>query len=173
MRVQHVVTRYAPPLMLLCTLTMDKLEGEESPIFDRMFCMDGNNSLKRVRNSGGRELADMRIFEDHDYLIPRVYVDMFANKVKARQEPRKPDLPSEDDQSPEENAEHAEGDPTDGAPMLGSCASHWKAAAAEEKKKMWAIYDESGIFASACRHSLILWIVDMVRSGELYVVNTD
>ncbi|PCH43265.1 hypothetical protein WOLCODRAFT_47945, partial [Wolfiporia cocos MD-104 SS10] len=34
-------------------------------------------------------------------------------------------------------------------------------------KKMWAIFDETGIFSSACRHRFILWLMDMVRSGEL------
>ncbi|KIP01438.1 hypothetical protein PHLGIDRAFT_38684, partial [Phlebiopsis gigantea 11061_1 CR5-6] len=34
-------------------------------------------------------------------------------------------------------------------------------------KRMWAIFEEAGIFACACRHGLILWLVDMVRSGEL------
>lgn len=47
------------------------------------------------------------------------------------------------------------------------CATNWKANATEEKKKMWSIFAESGIFACACRHGLILWITDMVRSGEL------
>lgn len=51
--------------------------------------------------------------------------------------------------------------------MLEQCVKNWKAAASEEKKKMWGMFDESGIFASACRHSLLLWIVDMVQSGEL------
>ncbi len=59
------------------------------------------------------------------------------------------------------NLVDAQGDPTDGAPVIGLCASHWKAAAADEKKQMWSIYDETGIFASTCRHGLILWIVDM------------
>lgn len=51
--------------------------------------------------------------------------------------------------------------------QLEHCVKNWKAASAEEKKKMWAIFDESGIFASVCRHGLVLWIADMVRSGEL------
>jgi hypothetical protein len=33
---------------------------------------------------------------------------------------------------------------------------------------MWAIYRETGIFLSACRHGLIWWICNMVSSGELY-----
>ena len=32
-----------------------------------------------------------------------------------------------------------------------------------------AIFEETGIYASACRHGFMLWICDMVRSGELYV----
>ncbi|KAF9530494.1 hypothetical protein CPB83DRAFT_748578, partial [Crepidotus variabilis] len=34
-------------------------------------------------------------------------------------------------------------------------------------KRMWNVFDESGLFASACRHGLILWIADLVQSGEL------
>ena len=65
------------------------------------------------------------------------------------------------------------GGPADVVPpesSLSSCTRNWKAASAEEKKKMWAVFDETGIFASACPHGLILWIADMVRSGELYVM---
>lgn len=50
---------------------------------------------------------------------------------------------------------------------LQECVKNWKAASADEKKKMWAMFEESGIFASACRHGCILWLADMVRSGEL------
>ncbi|EIW75720.1 hypothetical protein CONPUDRAFT_26328, partial [Coniophora puteana RWD-64-598 SS2] len=35
-------------------------------------------------------------------------------------------------------------------------------------KKSWGIFDETGIFACACRHGFIVWIADMVRSGELF-----
>lgn len=50
------------------------------------------------------------------------------------------------------------------------CTTRYKAAAADEKKKMWAIFEETGFFVSTCRHSLILWFSDMIRSGELYVL---
>jgi hypothetical protein len=49
------------------------------------------------------------------------------------------------------------------------CTENWKAAADEAKKQTWGIFKETGIFACACRHGMILWIVDMVRSGELYI----
>ncbi|KAG6893833.1 hypothetical protein C0992_008500, partial [Termitomyces sp. T32_za158] len=66
-------------------------------------------------------------------------------------------------------ADTPEGDPTDEetSPKVSSCAENWKAAAKDENKKMWAIFAESGIFASACWHGFILWICDMIASGEL------
>ena len=48
-----------------------------------------------------------------------------------------------------------------------ACVVNWKAAASEEKKKMWSIFDECGVFAAACRHGFLLWLIDMIRSGEL------
>ncbi|KIY46236.1 hypothetical protein FISHEDRAFT_75841 [Fistulina hepatica ATCC 64428] len=38
---------------------------------------------------------------------------------------------------------------------------------ASELKKMWGIYRETGIFVAACQHGLILWLADMIESGEL------
>ena len=59
-------------------------------------------------------------------------------------------------------------DTHDAQPQLESCATNWKAAASKEKKRMWGVFDETGIFACACPHGFVLWIVDMVQSGELY-----
>ena len=78
-----------------------------------------------------------------------------------------------------ESEEDVEGDPTDGAAAndvtgsarqkaIEACVRNWKAAASDaQKKSMWEIFDETGIFAAACRHGFILIVVDMVRSGEL------
>ncbi|KAI0749115.1 hypothetical protein C8Q74DRAFT_1222752 [Fomes fomentarius] len=115
-------------------------------------------------HSSGREVADTCEFEDHDYFLTRAFVNSFTHKVKARQQPRKPELRTDeresdartDHDSNDGYPDNNEGDPTDSAPINGSCASHWKAAAADEKKRMWPIYDETGIFASACQHGLIL-----------------
>ena len=115
-----------------------------------------------------------------DYILPHEFVDRFANEVKARHPQAKTKTRSvgraaaesssedEDDASDEDAERTEEGDPTDGKQGVPSpCAKNWKAASAEEKKRMWGIFDETGIFASACRHGLILWLADMVRSGEL------
>ncbi|KAG6858026.1 hypothetical protein C0995_003305, partial [Termitomyces sp. Mi166 len=90
----------------------------------------------------------------------------YADEVKAW-----PSANAEEDEGRE--METVEGDPTDGEtfPGLSTCMNNWKAAAKEENKKMWAIFAESGIFASACCHGFILQICDMITSGKLYVIS--
>ncbi|RDB25832.1 hypothetical protein Hypma_006599 [Hypsizygus marmoreus] len=157
---------YLPSHFLSSPSPSCQLEGEPELWYRRMWVMDGNNSLKRIRGIGDRQVADTRIFEASDYFLPSEFVNRFANEVKA---PPKPAAGAADeDIGPSEETE-ADGDPTDGDPFASpsGCTDNWKAAASDEKKKMWAIFDESGIFASACRHGFVMWITDMVRSGEL------
>ena len=150
--------------------------------YSRLWAHDGNNSLKRVLPFGNRNAADVRVFEHSRYFLPRSFVDRFANEVKPNpnrhREIRSSGLDSgsedEDDSEPGLVDTDRGGDPTDGVhdtatSSVGHCVKNWKAAAADEKKRTWAIFDETGIYASACRHGFILWICDMVRSGELLV----
>lgn len=156
--------------------------------------MDGNNSLKRMKPDKNRKVGDGRIMEDCDYFLSAEYVDRFANEVRGRRM-KGPAVPVEDPSSEEEPEEpeidtngvetiEVEGDPTDGVwvdetdgdtdaklkrKAIEACVKNWKAAASDEKKSMWEIFDESGIFAAACRHGLIMVVVDMICSGELYV----
>lgn len=134
----------------------EQLNNEPPLIYERIVAMDGNNSLKRCDR--GARVADTRVFEDNDYYVSNDYVNRFANEVKARtpQDPLSPGQASEGDA--------ADGDEDD---SKNGCASRWKAASSDTAKRMWALFDETGVFASACRHGLILWVVDMVKSGEL------
>ena len=134
--------------------------------------MDGNNSLKRLATQGNRVAGDTRMFSS-DYFLPREFVDQFANEVKTRQSQAKPDLNTDGDGLVDREADEEarprdnEGDPTDGAPDASSgCANNWKAAAADAEKRMWGMFEETGIFACACRHGLVVYITDMVKSGE-------
>ena len=34
---------------------------------------------------------------------------------------------------------------------------------------MFAMFDETGIFVTACRHGILLAMCDMIQSGELWV----
>ncbi|THU85589.1 hypothetical protein K435DRAFT_822380 [Dendrothele bispora CBS 962.96] len=159
-----------------CPACCYELEDEPQLEIQRMWVVDGNNSLKRIKGISGREIAETRVFSS-DYYLSQEFVDQYANEVKARAQ-------DHDDIGPEDVGDddqdgidvNNEGDPTDGgedevdpvlAKLLNTCAEKWKASARDELKKMWAVFKECGIFASTCRHGFILWIVDMIESGEL------
>jgi hypothetical protein len=105
--------------------------------------MDGNNSMKRVNGSGH---ADERVFIS-DYLIPPSKVDTFKNDVQTRPG-NKPsnNLPVFDDSTP--------------------CTEHWTVANAISEGTV-EVFQQTGGFLSACRHSIIETFVAMRNSGEL------
>ena len=47
------------------------------------------------------------------------------------------------------------------------CVDRWKAAAPDSRKKMFEMFAIAGIFLCVCRHGHLLFICDMIRSGEL------
>jgi hypothetical protein len=51
------------------------------------------------------------------------------------------------------------------------CVNRWKAAAPDAKKKMFDLFAIAGIFLCICRHGHLLFICDMIDSGELYVLS--
>ncbi|KAG6819386.1 hypothetical protein H0H93_012292 [Arthromyces matolae] len=170
-RVAKLLGRDSPNYRVLnaCPACNYELEDEPKLTFRHMIAIDGNNSLKRIKGLVNRNVGDTRCFEDSDYFLSHNFVNTFANEVKAPQQPEDSRGDDYDNTGNNDGDNNGEGDPTDGA--LGTaptgCTDKWKAAAADDKKKMWAIFDEAGIFASCCRHGFILWIADMVRSGEL------
>ncbi|KDR81011.1 hypothetical protein GALMADRAFT_241624 [Galerina marginata CBS 339.88] len=149
-----------------CPACCYELKDEPYLRYRRMLAMDGNNSLKRIRQVGSRETADVRVF-DSDYFLSHDFVNQYADEVKRKVSAKdKPVVPEDVPAPPDSDDEPAPGDPTDGA-QLEPCADNWKASQAEELSRMWSIYEETGNFVAACRHGLILWVIDMVRSGEL------
>lgn len=59
------------------------------------------------------------------------------------------------------------GDVSDGSPAVTVCIERWRNAGPDEQKKMWEMFVEAGIFLAVCRHSFLLVVCDMIRSGEL------
>ncbi|KAJ8455915.1 hypothetical protein ONZ51_g12302 [Trametes cubensis] len=47
------------------------------------------------------------------------------------------------------------------------CVKRWRNAGPESRKKMFALFDITGVFVSLCRHGQCLAMCDMIRSGEL------
>lgn len=127
-----------------------------------MIVFDGNNSLSHMAPLGGRQIGDTHLFKSDYYLEPD-YINTFASQSNT--------LPLDDANVDPTSQTHTGEDPgpLNTSLATSACMDNWKAAAADAKKKSWGIFEETGIFASACRHGLILWIGDMVRSGELYV----
>ena len=121
--------------------------------------------------------ADLQVFSESDYFIPREEVDNFANEVRGHVTVKANAITSDEPQDEWEdvtdevpiNTKDTGGDPTDGSENLAidGCVHNWNAAQSDSKKKSWEIFEENGLFASACQHGMILWIMDMVRSGEL------
>ncbi|KAI1782950.1 hypothetical protein LXA43DRAFT_904545, partial [Ganoderma leucocontextum] len=137
--------------------------------FTRMFCIDGNTSLKHVRRPGGRQAVDHRVFEDNDYFLPASFIDEYAHEVAKKTPPSTNEAVQSDTITRDLLlTTMLDTNPTDGSLKVDStCTENWKAAMVDEKKRTWDIFEEMGIFASACRHAITLWIADMVRSGEL------
>ncbi|KDQ18596.1 hypothetical protein BOTBODRAFT_97369, partial [Botryobasidium botryosum FD-172 SS1] len=123
-----------------------ELEDEPPLVWKRMIVMDGGESAKRVASAGK---SDKRVFKS-DFFLSEDYVNKFAGEVKSR---------SQSNQAP--------GDPCDGEASPSPCTERWRAAAEDKLKKMWGIFRETGIFACSCRHGLVLWVADMIESGEL------
>lgn len=151
-----------------------QLEEEFKLTFSRMWVIDGNNSLKGMVTTGGRTRADDRVFGDSDYYISEEFVNKYAEEVPSRSAGKSDDGPVEDDDG-NDWFDIQQGDPTDGGRvdsdemtnLLKSCTKNWKAASEDANKRSWDAFHETGLFAGACRHGFILWICDMIRSGEL------
>ncbi|KAJ7050772.1 hypothetical protein C8F01DRAFT_1000087 [Mycena amicta] len=135
-----------------CPACMYKLDGEDKLIFEMLVTMDGNDSLKRVlRREGVAEDSDRTVgasAEREDsrdggdgYFLSREVVDRWARRQLGNL------LPTEGEANP--------------------CAGRWHNMVEDVTAKMWAVFDETGIFLSLCRHGFVLLIVDMIQSGEL------
>ena len=129
-----------------------------------MYAMDGNDSLKRIARVGSREIGDTRCFTHSDYYILPEEVDQWAEEVGSESsagEEEVEDKTNEDDKkSDSTNVQNSE---------QGLCANNWKAAQSDSKKRTWGVFAETGFFASTCQHGFILWVADMIRSGERYI----
>ncbi|KAG1729165.1 hypothetical protein EDB19DRAFT_1913537 [Suillus lakei] len=144
-----------------CPPCMYKLKGEPELIYCCMIVFDGNNSLSCMAPLGGREVGNTCKFHSDYYLEPD-YIDVYVSQSNA---------PSSDDENLDPTSHMPTGeDPgsSNTSQPTSACTDNWKAATADAKKKLWGIFEETGVFASACHHGLILWIADMIRSRELF-----
>ncbi|KAG1764991.1 hypothetical protein EDD22DRAFT_978874 [Suillus occidentalis] len=103
--------------------------------------MDGNNSAKRMATAGH---ADHRKFTSQ-YMITSEDVEVFKDDVRLR--------PGERGADSDANTPLA-------------CTDNWKAANSTTENTV-NIFEQTGIFLSACRHGMVQTIAEMRYSGEL------
>lgn len=124
-----------------------------------------------MATTGGRTQASDQVFEDSDYYLSEEFVNRYANEVSSRSQTNSTQTTSihDDDGDGDWFDTAGEGDPTDGnhTSILKNCTQNWKAASEDANKRSWSAFHETGLFACACRHGFIMWICDMIRSGEL------
>ncbi|KAG2152785.1 hypothetical protein DEU56DRAFT_868810 [Suillus clintonianus] len=129
--------------------------------FDWLVSIDGNNSLKRWDSAiyGSTRRTDSRKARS-DYWLDTCDVDRFKDEVRTRQSDYAMQRDSDDDNWTDETTAN------EGAGTF-TCVNRWRNAGPDTRKKMFSVFDESGIFIAACRHRFVVLACDMVRSGEL------
>ncbi|EIW83300.1 hypothetical protein CONPUDRAFT_42015, partial [Coniophora puteana RWD-64-598 SS2] len=158
-KVQCALQRDTPDWRLknACPACTYKLEDEDDLRFAMLYTMDGNDSMKRYRRRTSQadsmdastsatapvssELPTAFKLRTDRYLS-REEVDMWA---KPNAKPLAQDEIDDDD---------------------NPCAGRWKNMQSDSTKRMWGIFEETGVFVALCRHGTSLVIADMVDSGE-------
>ncbi|KAG2124388.1 hypothetical protein DEU56DRAFT_873320 [Suillus clintonianus] len=108
--------------------------------------MDGNNSAKRMDNVG---FTDRRIYPSR-YMIVSSDVDRFKDDVCLRP------------------GERSAANQPDQLNNSLTCTDNWQAAnSASGSENTVRVFEQTGIFLSACRHGIIQTLTEMRRSGEL------
>ncbi|KAH8107285.1 hypothetical protein DFH11DRAFT_1549792 [Phellopilus nigrolimitatus] len=194
-----------------CPACVYRVDGEPHLKYSMLTCMDGNESMKRVRRTrtvdedvnicverpDGRgrgshmflEAEEVEIFKDEveqaralraqerrgtcsmaSDLQSSSHVDESTTATAPTSSQLTTSLTSTPTATPSSTAQTAAstGVSVPGANEASPCVPRWKNMSDDSKKKMWGIFDETGIFITTCRHGVVLLICDMIQSGELW-----
>ena len=159
-----------------CPCCTYETTNEPKLTYKMLVAIDGNESLKRVLRTKTLdddaklciERRDPRERPSHMY-VEAGKVNEFKNEVTTRRTKSQPIAISHSSQLSTRSSQEqsTEASPIDGFDGESPCVDRWTNLASESTKRMWNIFDESGIFIASCRHAIILKLCDMVRSGEL------
>ncbi|KAG2337856.1 hypothetical protein BDR05DRAFT_978353 [Suillus weaverae] len=131
------------PMLNSCPACFYKLEDKPALEFDWLVLINGNNSLKHWNSSiyGSNPCIDS-CKAPSDYWLDTA---MDTN-----------------DGNWEDKTIAAEGT----TPAF-NCVNRWRNAGPETQKKMFSVFDESGIFIAACHHRFVVLACNMIWSREL------
>ncbi|KAI5994764.1 hypothetical protein EDD15DRAFT_2195896 [Pisolithus albus] len=133
-----------------CAACTYKLTDEPELKFKLLYAMDGNDSLKCVLRCLPDEIADNHRLS-RDLLTGQV---LMSSRYVSCEYVNKFAMAGSKDPIPK-----VDSDPN-------PCAGCWKNMDDTKTKKIWGVYDETGIFMVVCRHGTCLLIADMVQSGK-------
>ncbi|KAJ7926303.1 hypothetical protein B0H13DRAFT_2229407 [Mycena leptocephala] len=159
--VDKAIGRYVPDWRL------KNSKGKAELVFSMLVTTDGSDSLKRVLRRGANE------YDDEGNPIPGQSNERFEPWAATAGEPyflsqEKVNRWAKDRFKEFMTPPAGEGDPpTDGEKTKTACKERWKNLSEDITKKMWGIYDETGVFICLCRHGFVLLVADMIKSGEL------
>lgn len=129
-----------------CKACTYKLEDEPPLEFSMLVTCDGGDSLKRCADAGS---ADHRQYPSSYYIAP-AQVDKFQHEVPNRRIGKR--------------TQKGEGEEEESV-----CEKRWKNAKINNRAdgdKPRTIFHETGVFIATCRHSFVLTVCDMIKSGE-------
>ncbi|KAG1888655.1 hypothetical protein F4604DRAFT_1877215 [Suillus subluteus] len=125
-------------------------QPNDPPLYPaRLDAFDGNSSLKRVDGSGH---ADEHSFRS-SYLIPTAEVELFKDDVRLR-----PGTQTTAGNEVHQSNVETLNDLT--------CTENWKVANTTTENST-NVFDQTGVFVSACHHGIVQTLVELRRSAEL------
>ncbi|KAL0058612.1 hypothetical protein AAF712_014708 [Marasmius tenuissimus] len=139
-----------------CPACQYSVEGEKPLEIEFMGAMDGNESLKWVEQGeatgeGGKpgQLKEREGPREggKEYFLSQEEVDWWDRDNWSKHGDWAP-LPANEEKG------------------KNGCEERWSNMKDAHTKHEKVMYDETGVFVSTCRHMFVLWIADMVKSGE-------
>ncbi|KAI6027273.1 hypothetical protein BKA83DRAFT_4576942 [Pisolithus microcarpus] len=134
-----------------CAACTYKLTDEPELKFKLLYAMDGNDSLKCVIRRLPDEIEGGHPLLSHDLPTGQV---LTSSRYLSREFVNRFAVAGSTDPFSDEDSD------------ANPCAGRWKNMDDAKTRKVWGVYDETGIFLAVCHHGTCLLIADMVQSGE-------
>jgi hypothetical protein len=142
----------------VCSYLFFQQPNEESLVPAQMHAIDSCNSQKCNKTAG---LCNEHTF-DSKFFFSRNFVDSFKNKVKSHAATWRAEKDPLNVVETEDGFVVSEGEHDD------HCRSNWKAATSKElPPASKEAFEQTGVFACLCQHSIVEFLIEFVQSAEM------